>query len=229
MIHQGLTCQRMEQFTEYLQVTKAALILKAILEARSPRLSDLSQVLPGKPEANYKMSQRFLKATEPREALWRLCPEETPFILADPTEIRRPQAKRTSYVGTLSDGKTRGFCLLVLAAPYRGRAIPFSFVSYSSRTIAQQSRSRNAGLPDRPQRPDGHQVIALEHNRALGEVAELVLDHRDYCGYSRRSLARASVVVKRHSTVAFALFRSFSHASTSRRILSMSGNRRFRH
>ena len=105
------------------------------------------------------MIQRFLKAADPKEALWRLCPEETPFILADPTEIRRPQAKRTSYVGTLSDGKTRGFCLLVLAAPYRGRAIPFSFVSYSSRTIAQRCSSRN-----------------LEHNRALGEVAELIGD-----------------------------------------------------
>ena len=52
MIQQGLTCQRMERFTEYLfdqqdQVTQAALIRKAILEARSPRLSDLSQMLPG--------------------------------------------------------------------------------------------------------------------------------------------------------------------------------------
>ena len=52
MINQVLTYQRMEQFTKYLfdkqdQVTKAALILKAILEARSPRLSDFSQVLPG--------------------------------------------------------------------------------------------------------------------------------------------------------------------------------------
>ena len=51
MIHQGLTCQQMEQFTEPLfdkqdQVTKAALILKAILEARSPRLSDLRTPRP---------------------------------------------------------------------------------------------------------------------------------------------------------------------------------------
>ncbi len=36
-----------------------------------------------------------------------------------------------------------GFCLPVLATPYRGRAIPFSFLSYSSRTIAQEERSRN--------------------------------------------------------------------------------------
>jgi len=162
MIHQVLTCKRMEQFTEYLfddprQVPKAALILKAILAARSPRLSDLSQMLSGKPQANYKMIQRFLAATEPKEALWRLSDKEAPFVLAHPTEIPRPQAKKTEYVGTLSDGRTRGFWLLVLATPYRGRAIPFSFVTYSSQTIAQEGRSRN-----------------LEHQRALGEVADLI-------------------------------------------------------
>jgi len=47
-----LTFRRMEQFTDYLfnnrdEARKAALILKAILEARSPRLSDISQALPG--------------------------------------------------------------------------------------------------------------------------------------------------------------------------------------
>ena len=33
---------------------KAGLIIQAILEARSPRLSDLSHKLPGKPDPNYK-------------------------------------------------------------------------------------------------------------------------------------------------------------------------------
>jgi hypothetical protein len=45
-----LTFRRMGQFTDYLfdskdQARKAALILKAILEARSPRLSDICQVM----------------------------------------------------------------------------------------------------------------------------------------------------------------------------------------
>ena len=58
----------------------------------------------------------------------------------------RPQTRKTSYVGKpsqrlgkLKDGKTRGFWLLLLAAPCRGRAIPCGFVTYSSRTIAQMS------------------------------------------------------------------------------------------
>jgi len=164
MNDQVLTFRRMKQFTDYLfdskgQARKAALILKAILEARSPRLSDISQGMPGNPEANYKALQRFLNATDPREALWRLYQEDAPFILADPTEIPRPQAKKTEYVGRLKDGKTRGFQVLVLAVPYRGRAIPFQFITYSSRTIADEGSSRN-----------------LEHRRALREVKELIGD-----------------------------------------------------
>ncbi|MEM4203369.1 MAG: hypothetical protein QXS54_04795 [Candidatus Methanomethylicaceae archaeon] len=42
----------------------------------------------------------------------------------DVTEIERPQARHTTYVGKLSDGKTQGFWVLVLAthiggAPFR--------------------------------------------------------------------------------------------------------------
>lgn len=162
MNHQVLTFKRMEQFTDYLfdpkdQAHKAALILKAILEARSPRLSDISQAMPGNPEANYKAIQRFLEAAEPREALLRLYREDAPFILADLTEIPRPQAKKTEYVGRLKDGATRGFQILTLAVPYRGRAIPFHFITYSSRTIADEATSRN-----------------LEHRRALEETKELI-------------------------------------------------------
>lgn len=80
-------------------------------------------------------------------------------ILADPTEIPRPQAKKTEYVGRLKDGKTRGFWILALAVPYRGRAIPFQFITYSSRTIADEGTSRN-----------------LEHCRSLAEVKELIED-----------------------------------------------------
>jgi hypothetical protein len=64
-------------------------------------------------------------------------------VIGDPTEIERPQAWKTAYVGTLKDGKTKGFWALVLATPYRGRAIPCGFVTYSSKTIATQADSRN--------------------------------------------------------------------------------------
>ena len=44
---------------------KGAIILKAILEAQSPRLSDIAQKMPGKPAANYKFIHRFLAHTDP--------------------------------------------------------------------------------------------------------------------------------------------------------------------
>jgi len=78
-------------------------------------------------------------------------------VIADPTEIERPHANKTSYVGTLMDGQTQGFWMLTLATPLRGRAIPFHFVTYSARTFEDQPSSRN-----------------LEHFKAIQEIQQLV-------------------------------------------------------
>jgi len=87
----------------------------------------------------------------------RLFREEASFVIGDPTEMPRPQAKRTDYVGVLSDGETKGYWLLLLATPYHGRAIPFSFVDYSSKTINDEATSRNR-----------------EHFAAFSQVKELL-------------------------------------------------------
>ena len=130
-------------FDSERQARKGAQIMQGILEARSPRLTDIAQHMPGRPAGNYKAIQRFLSQVDPRETLLRLFQVSAPFVIADPTEIPRPQARKTPYVGTLQDGKTRGFWLLALATPFRGRAIPFALLTYSSRTIAQEESSRN--------------------------------------------------------------------------------------
>jgi hypothetical protein len=67
---QVMTFRRMKKFTDYLfdsedQSKKAALILKAILDSQSPRLSRLSHKMPGSQEANYKAIQRFLSSSDP--------------------------------------------------------------------------------------------------------------------------------------------------------------------
>ena len=49
----------------------------------------------------YKRIQRFLHRVDPRQALWRLFREEAEFVIGDPTEVERPQARKTEYVGTL--------------------------------------------------------------------------------------------------------------------------------
>lgn len=135
-----------ELFDDPKVAERAGEISDAILAARSIRLTDVAVEMNGKSATGYKRIQRFLKAEDPRQALWRLFQEEAEFVIGDPTEIERPQAWKTEYVGTLKDGKTKGFWALVLATPYRGRAIPCGLVTYSSKTIAQQvedSRNRN--------------------------------------------------------------------------------------
>ncbi len=168
---------------------KAGCIMQAILEARSPRLSHISHRMPGSPDANYKLIQRFLDQADPKAALLRLFQADAPFVIGDPTEIRRPQAKKTPYVGTLSDGQTRGFWLLLLSTPFRGRALPCSFVTYSSRTIAEEANSRN-----------------LEHFEAFDSIKELlgdkplVLDREFSIGLLLENLAAEGVnfVIRLH-------------------------------
>jgi hypothetical protein len=125
------------------EVDKARRIVAGILKAGSPRLSDIAREMKGREEANYKCIQRFLSASQPQSSLLRLFQEGADFVIGDPTEMPRPQAKKTDYVGKLSDGQTSGYWLLLLATPYQGRAIPCHFVSYSSSTIGAEASSRN--------------------------------------------------------------------------------------
>jgi len=148
-----------ELFDSDKAVKKASKIIEAILQVKSPRLSDVADQMEGNEAANYKMVQRFLKHEELQEVLQRLFNEEAEFVIGDPTEIERPGAKKTDYVGTLSDGQTKGFWMLTLATPLRGRALPCHFVTYSSATINNEATSRN-----------------LEHQRAVQGIKELIGD-----------------------------------------------------
>jgi len=120
-------------------------------------------------ETAYKRITRFLRSCDPKEALWKLFDQKAKFVIADPTPIPRPQAKKTDYVGTLNDGKTKGFWLLVLATPHKGRAIPFHLITYSSRTISKECLSRN-----------WYHFEAFRSAKQLIEDRPVVLD-REFC------------------------------------------------
>lgn len=124
-------------------VKQGAEIVKALLEAQSPRLTNIAEKMSGKSDRNYKTIQRFLKYVNVKQLLMRFYREEAEFVIGDPTEMERYRAPKTSYVGTLSDGQTAGYWLMVLSTPFRGRSLPFSFVVYSSKTIGSQCTSRN--------------------------------------------------------------------------------------
>ena len=80
-------------------------------------MTRIAAFMPGKMETAYK-----------RSLVEALLDQNAKFVIADPTPIPRPQAKKMDYVSTLNDGKTKGFWLLALATPYGGRAIPFYLI-----------------------------------------------------------------------------------------------------
>jgi hypothetical protein len=154
----------LDEFLGYLfddsqAVEKAQPITAGILKVRSCRLSEIAREMSGKEDANYKCIQRFVAKQDLKSILLRLYQEEAAFLIGDPTEMPRPDAQKTEYVGKLSDGQTSGYWLLVLATPYQGRAIPCHFVSYSSAIIGAEVTSRNR-----------------YHYRAFAEVKELLGD-----------------------------------------------------
>jgi hypothetical protein len=147
----------MELFDRDEQAEVASSIIQGILEAKSPRICSICHAIEGRKfAANYKAIQRFLEKTDVRKALNRLYMEQGAFVIGDPTDIERPEGRRTAYVGYLKNGK-RGFQLLTFSVPFRGRALPFHFITYSSKTIEEEGSSRN-----------------LEHRRALRDTKELV-------------------------------------------------------
>jgi hypothetical protein len=157
-------CINFTEFMRYLLVNeglvgKGAKIIRGLLEAQSPRLTNISEKRAGNSESNYKVIQRFIKKVDLKKLLMRLYQEDAEFIIGDATEMERYKAPKTSYVGILRDGKTAGYWLMVLLTPFRGRSLPWTFVVYSSRTLGEQVTSRNQ-----------------EHFRCFAVVKELLGD-----------------------------------------------------
>jgi len=109
-----LNPKNLSQYTELFferpaQAQTAAEAVAAVWQAKSARLSEIARAMPGEYEAAYKRLQRFLAGSETTSVLWRFFNPEAEFVLGDVTEVPRAQAKKTSYVGLLKDGKKRGF------------------------------------------------------------------------------------------------------------------------
>jgi hypothetical protein len=123
---------------------KLARLSYAILASGSARKSDWARFYrPGaSEEANYKAIERLMERLDPEAFLHRLLDAQSPFVLVDLTEVRRPQAKRTPYVGRLRDGGL-GFWVFTLAQPYGGRAVPIHLGLHSQATLEAEGTGRN--------------------------------------------------------------------------------------
>ena len=108
--HEFLEVLRVKRFMDFLfpdpdVAARASEIAEALLCARSLRLSSIARTLQHRSgdslseHGAYKRIQRFLKQFDPREVLWKLFPEDAPFVIVDITDVPRPQAKKTEYVG----------------------------------------------------------------------------------------------------------------------------------
>ena len=67
------------------------MIIRAILKARSPRITEVARAIPKGFFAGPKI-YRFLKRAPLKEALLRLLYKDAPFVICDPTEIPRPRS-----------------------------------------------------------------------------------------------------------------------------------------
>lgn len=162
-------------------------ILQAVIKGQSSRWSDIARRMSGSEAAAYKRLQRFMANVDLKEIVKRMHDATAPFVMGDPTEIERPEARNTDYVGVLKDGKTRGFWMMMLATPYQGRGLPCGFVTYSSATISQEITSRN----------QYHFEAVSQIKDLLGE-RPLVLDREfSYLGFLETAIAmRLNFVIR---------------------------------
>ena len=146
-------------------------VLQAILQAGSARWSDIARQMSGSEAAAYKRLQRLVARFDPREVLRQWCVQDAHIVILDATEVERPYAYRTEYVGVLppkeetkrrrrparkakkgqetserTSRTRRGFWLLLLGLPFRGRVLPWGWWTYSSKTLDEEATSQNLVL-----------------------------------------------------------------------------------
>ena len=148
-------CTHLAQFVRYLfdeaeLARKASWIIEGILKAGSPRLSDITRS-KGTGSGELQVLAAFFETSRSAGGSVAIVSERSAIRdWGSHGEALRPHAEKTKYVGTLSDGQSRGYWLLFLATRYQGRAIPCHFVSYSSCRSRTKRASINEQVGDLP-------------------------------------------------------------------------------
>lgn len=127
--------------------TKASKSVSSIIygfqKCKSLRVSRIAASMRGNYESNNKNITRAINRLDISLLLSRLssfASQGEDLLLLDLTEMTRKHAIRTDYVGYLKDGKTRGYNILTVSVPYKGRS-KVIFADVISSAIIEASES----------------------------------------------------------------------------------------
>ncbi len=142
-------------FDDYRLVERAHAISGRTLKACSCRMSEIAREMTRSEYANYKCIERFVSTQALKSNLWQLHQEDAPFLIGDPMEMLRSEARKTDYVGTLSDGPPAVIgCWFWLPLSRANYSVPFCKLffgipchrSHFSKPISLSSFCRNERL-----------------------------------------------------------------------------------
>lgn len=117
-------------------------VVFAIKNVRNMRISRIADTIKGNTESNRKEIQRSLNKLSQEDlslALLSFVSPKDRLVLMDFTEKECPNAKNTEHVGILKDGKTRGYGILTLSIPFKGRSKAIFAKVISSATLNRDS------------------------------------------------------------------------------------------
>jgi hypothetical protein len=120
-------------------------IIYGFQRCKKLRISNISAALPGNYESNSKSISRALDRLgieQLRESLLSFVVQGTKHALLDLTEMARNDAVQTDYVGYLKDGKTRGYNILSISIPFKGRSKVVFATIISSAIIASSATGK---------------------------------------------------------------------------------------
>lgn len=120
-------------------------IIYGFQRCKKLRISSIAAALPGNYESNSKSISRTLERLEVDqlvESLLSFIAQGTKYLLLDLTEMTRKDAEHTDYIGYLKDGKTRGYNILSMSIPFKGRSKVIFATIISSAIIANSTTGK---------------------------------------------------------------------------------------
>ena len=121
------------RFVQYLfddkdTARKAKMIIEGHLESAFATIKRHRTGDAGERRSELQVYPTFSSPAVHRSRHYCACSKKSaPFVIGDPTEMPRPQAKKSGYVGTLSDGKDQRVLVVDPGDTFSWTSDPLSF------------------------------------------------------------------------------------------------------